>query len=84
MRADQPSYYHLHVHFVHTAMDPTLGMVLGKAHLIDTVIDNIDLLPEYYKRAKLPCVFGQNDKLLAAIKASSASPPSESLKRPLP
>lgn len=34
----QPSYYHLHVHFMHTKHDAGAGMAAGKAHLLEDVI----------------------------------------------
>lgn len=33
-----PSYYHLHVHFMHLCVDAGAGMAAGKAHLLDDVI----------------------------------------------
>ena len=33
-----PSYYHLHVHFMHVSVDAGAGMAAGKAHLLDDVI----------------------------------------------
>ena len=33
-----PSYYHLHVHFMHLKVDAGAGMAAGKAHLLDDVI----------------------------------------------
>lgn len=34
----QPSYYHLHVHFLHVKHDAGMGMAVGKAHLLSDVI----------------------------------------------
>ena len=34
----QPSYYHLHMHFLHVGCDAEAGMAAGKAHLLDDVI----------------------------------------------
>ena len=34
----QPSYYHLHVHFVHIRCDIGMGMAIGKAHLLSDII----------------------------------------------
>ena len=34
----QPSYYHLHVHFVHMRCDIGMGMAVGKAHLLPDII----------------------------------------------
>lgn len=40
----QPSYYHLHVHFVHVKYDAGMGMAVGKAHFLDGIIGEIDAL----------------------------------------
>ena len=34
----QPSYYHLHVHFMHINFDIGMGMTVGKAHLLSAII----------------------------------------------
>jgi m7GpppX diphosphatase len=34
----QPSYYHLHVHFLHIKLDAGHGMAAGKAHLLLDII----------------------------------------------
>ena len=34
----QPSYYHLHMHFLHVKHDAGMGMAVGKAHLLSDVI----------------------------------------------
>lgn len=34
----QPSYYHLHVHFLHVKHDAGMGMAVGKARLLSDVI----------------------------------------------
>jgi len=48
----QPSYYHLHVHFTHLQFDGPGASVLG-AHLLRTVIENIELSSEYYINSTL-------------------------------
>jgi len=48
----QPSYYHLHVHFTHLQFDGPGASVLG-AHLLRTVIENIELSSDYYKNSTL-------------------------------
>lgn len=65
----QPSYYHLHVHFNYLKYDAP-GIFCDKAHLIDTVIDNILLCPNYYQKATLNFVARANDKLYAAFNDS--------------
>lgn len=37
----QPSYYHLHVHFLHVNYDAGAGMAVGKAHLLNDIIGAI-------------------------------------------
>jgi m7GpppX diphosphatase len=60
----QPSYYHLHVHVVHTAYTSAPGIIVGQAHLLDQVIDNIAIIDSnYYQRATLPFVLADNHEL---------------------
>lgn len=49
----QPSYYHLHVHFTHLKYRAP-GSNCEGAHLLTTVIDNIEKQSNYYARAVLP------------------------------
>ncbi|KAI8325596.1 scavenger mRNA decapping enzyme [Martensiomyces pterosporus] len=59
----QPSYYHFHVHITNVNFDGR-GMLAGRAHLMDTVIDNIEnIAPDYYQKATLSYVLGSNDDL---------------------
>lgn len=51
----QPSFYHLHVHFTYLKYDAP-GIHCEKSHLLDTVISNIELMPDYYQRATLSFV----------------------------
>lgn len=37
-----PTFYHLHVHFVHSSQTDTVGATNGKGVLLDDVIDNIE------------------------------------------
>ncbi|CDH56795.1 scavenger mrna decapping enzyme [Lichtheimia corymbifera JMRC:FSU:9682] len=62
----QPSYYHFHVHITAIAFADAPGVVAGQAHLLDSVIDNIEMYPEYYQRATLPFVIGNNHPLYLA------------------
>ncbi|CAO0803303.1 unnamed protein product [Mucor circinelloides] len=39
------------------------GVVSGQAHLLDTVINNIELYPDYYQKATIPFVIGENHQL---------------------
>lgn len=59
----QPSYYHFHVHITTIKLDGR-GMLAGRAHLLDTVIDNIaNIAADYYQMATIPFVLGSSDQL---------------------
>lgn len=61
----QPSYYHFHVHVVNIK-HPGLrdGISVGKALLLDDVIDNLDFLgPEGYAKKNITYVLGENHPL---------------------
>ena len=48
----QPSFYHLHVHFTHVKAEQG-GFQAERAHMLSTVIENINLMPNYYQRVAL-------------------------------
>lgn len=56
----QPSFYHLHVHFTYIKHDAP-GIFCERSHLLDTVIDNIELISDYYQRATLSFVLKESD-----------------------
>ncbi|XP_037293316.1 m7GpppX diphosphatase-like [Manduca sexta] len=49
----QPSFYHLHVHFTYLRHEAP-GIYAERSHLLDTVINNIEIMSNYYKKATLP------------------------------
>ena len=63
----QPSYYHLHVHINSVAVDmPGTGLL--RAHLLEDVIENLELCGNYYKNKTFSFVLRENDKLLDAFR----------------
>ncbi|RSH81894.1 uncharacterized protein EHS24_008090 [Apiotrichum porosum] len=42
----QPSYYHFHVHVVHVKHEVMAGMAVGQAHMLEDVINWLELSPE--------------------------------------
>ncbi|EGW30128.1 uncharacterized protein SPAPADRAFT_144541 [Spathaspora passalidarum NRRL Y-27907] len=60
----QPSYYHFHIHIVNVA-HPGLGdgIAVGKAILLDDVIDNLKLDGDYYKKKTIGYLLGENHGL---------------------
>lgn len=58
----QPSYYYLHVHFAYLMFD-ALGIYVEKAHLLSTVIRNIELMPDYYTKAVLSYAVAEGEPL---------------------
>ncbi|EDV93664.1 m7GpppX diphosphatase [Drosophila grimshawi] len=59
----QPSFYHLHVH-INPIRNDAPGIWCEKSHMLDTVINNLELVPDYYQRATLPFVSYEGNKLL--------------------
>ena len=47
-----PSFYHLHIHVTHSNMDGH-SFRAERSHMLSTVIQNIELVPDYYKKATL-------------------------------
>lgn len=59
----QPSFYHLHVH-INPIRNDAPGIWCEKSHMLDTVINNLELMNDYYQRASLPFVLYEGNKLL--------------------
>lgn len=66
----QPSYYHFHIHFS-SVKKLFPGTNLEKAHLLDTVIRNIEMCSSYYQQATLTYILKQNDPLFEKLKEAS-------------
>lgn len=63
----QPTYYHFHVHIVHADMDG-VGALVGQAHLLDDVIDNIETFgSDYYQKKTLHYTLGSQHPLYLAF-----------------
>lgn len=63
----QPSYYHLHVHFTAVGYDAP-GTNVERAHLLSSVIENLQLDPEYYQKQTLTFALKADDPLLQKFK----------------
>uniref|UniRef100_T1P8I4 m7GpppX diphosphatase n=1 Tax=Musca domestica TaxID=7370 RepID=T1P8I4_MUSDO len=64
----QPSFYHLHIH-INPVRNDAPGIWCEKSHMLDTVINNLELMPDYYERATLPFVLYDGNKLLELYEA---------------
>ncbi|CAK1549115.1 unnamed protein product [Leptosia nina] len=58
----QPSFYHLHIHFTFLQHEAP-GIYAEKSHLLDTVINNIEIMNSYYKKVTLPFTIREMDTL---------------------
>ncbi|XP_050031163.2 m7GpppX diphosphatase [Dermacentor andersoni] len=63
----QPSYYHLHVHFSVLGFDAP-GTQVERAHLLTSVIANLEAYPDYYGHATLGFTVKEGDGLHAKYK----------------
>lgn len=69
-----PTYYHFHVHVVHTQNQNAPGMTVGQSHLVSTIIENIDKFDEnYYSKATLHYSLGEKHPIYRAIKSHQES-----------
>ncbi|KAM9456231.1 m7GpppX diphosphatase [Clarias gariepinus] len=59
----QPSYYHLHVHFISLEYEAP-GCGVERAHLLSDVIQNLQDQPEYYRKHTLTFPIRADDALL--------------------
>ncbi|CAD5112088.1 DgyrCDS1329 [Dimorphilus gyrociliatus] len=66
----QPSYYHLHIHFNNISYEAP-GSNVATAYLLSDVINNIELMSDYYKKATLSFVLKEQHKLLEKFKSHS-------------
>ncbi|EFN79752.1 m7GpppX diphosphatase [Harpegnathos saltator] len=69
----QPSYYYLHVHFSYLMFEAP-GIYVEKAHLLSTVIRNLELLPDYYSKAILSYVVRKGSPLYERFKSHGVLP----------
>lgn len=72
----QPTFYHLHVHFTYLKHEAP-GIFCEKSHLLETVIDNIKLLPAYYAKATLPFVIKETDPMFEEFRAAGGKEKNE-------
>lgn len=68
----QPSFYHLHVHFTYMQHEAP-GIRCERGHLLRTVINNLELLDEYYQRATLPFTVVRRNKLYEIYAAAQVA-----------
>lgn len=55
-----PTFFSLHAHFS-AALDFGAGMLTERAHLLSSVINNLELVEDYYSKAILPLGLRQSD-----------------------
>ena len=61
----QPSFYHLHVHFTHVKFNAG-GINVERAHLLSSIIKNIERQANYYELATLPFMVQENNTIFRA------------------
>jgi hypothetical protein len=61
---DHPSYYHMHIHVVHTDFNGSDGMAIGKAWLLDDIIEQLSFLGEEgFKSRTMTILIGEESDL---------------------
>ena len=60
----QPTYYHLHIHCVHVNVKLNSGFFVDKAHLLNDVIENLEMFAsDYYKRKTISYMLSSTSEL---------------------
>lgn len=68
-----PTYYHLHVHFVHVKIFDKAGVMAGKAVFLEDVIENIEKFdPNFYQKKTLLSYIGSETQLFKLFKDNNA------------
>ncbi|XP_023221796.1 m7GpppX diphosphatase-like [Centruroides sculpturatus] len=62
----QPSYYHLHIHFT-ALMSNIPGTKADRAHLVDSVISNLEIASDYYQKVTLCYSLKDDDDFLKIL-----------------
>lgn len=63
----QPSYYHFHVHVIHVGVEGLGGTVIGQCHLLEDVIENLEIDGEYYKKKNMTYALSNFHPLFDAL-----------------
>ncbi|KAJ3379302.1 hypothetical protein HDU84_006792 [Entophlyctis sp. JEL0112] len=63
----QPSYYQFHVHVVNAQMEPMQGMIAGQAHLLDDVIDNLEIDAKYYSKRTISYYLPETHEIVTVL-----------------
>lgn len=72
----QPTYYHLHVHLLSSDYTSHPGALVGQAHLLDDVIDLLEMGVDFTKRT-LTYSLGSRSPLLALLQEQSSHRPTK-------
>lgn len=62
-----PSFYHLHIHFTHINFQ--IAGFFERNHMLNSVIENLKLDSDYYRKVSLECVIKRNDPLYELYKS---------------
>ncbi|KAI9298370.1 HIT-like protein [Neoconidiobolus thromboides FSU 785] len=66
-----PSYYHFHVHVTHVENISAPGMLVEQAHLLSDIIENIELMQNYYQKKSLNYSLGENHFIYKMLKQNN-------------
>ncbi|GAA5873385.1 hypothetical protein JCM3774_000769 [Rhodotorula dairenensis] len=81
----QPTYYHFHIHVVHLSYVSFSGITVGQAHLLDDIIDTLELeleaaraggptpLQSWFERRTFTYSLGVEHPLYALLKAGGSA-----------
>ena len=66
-----PTFYHLHVHFVHISRAESASSYLGRGVFLEDVIQWIELCPDYMKKATFVVQVGEHHQIYKIYKENN-------------
>jgi len=67
-----PQFYHLHIHVTHSNIEEA-SLRVERSHLLQTVMQNIKLVPDYYQKVDIEFSIRNGEPLWDYIKNEQAS-----------
>ncbi|KAA0187420.1 Scavenger mRNA-decapping enzyme DcpS [Fasciolopsis buskii] len=68
-----PTFYHLHMHFIHVNSYVNSSIRAGRAHVAEEVLRNLELESEYYSKRVMTIFLHENSSMFEAVRSAAES-----------
>jgi hypothetical protein len=76
-----PTYYYLHVHFVHAEMKERVGAYCAKSVLLEDVIDHLEMDGDYFKKKTMIVQIGEQHPMFKILNKNGLIKSAEQVKQ---